>query len=137
MLNERPGEAKLWGSLWLGRAETSQDPDRHILQLSSKPQQIYSIWDTRSLLPEASADGIPRLLVSTCASSPINQLSFVLNREWDRFAKTEYERLAMEEEQGEDSEVLDAMDGWDSEEETGNADKEKGEGKDKDDKSNA
>jgi len=39
-------------------------------------------------------------------------------REWDRFAKTEYERLAMEEEQGEDSEVLDAMDGWDSEEET-------------------
>ena len=37
--------------------------------------------------------------------------------EWDRFAKTEYERLAMEEEQGEDSEVLDAMDGWDSEEE--------------------
>ena len=38
-------------------------------------------------------------------------------REWDRFAKTEYERLAMEEEQGEDSEVLDAMDGWDSEEE--------------------
>lgn len=40
--------------------------------------------------------------------------------EWDRFAKTEYERLAMEEEQGEDSEVLDAMDGWDSEEETNN-----------------
>jgi hypothetical protein len=39
--------------------------------------------------------------------------------DWDRFAKTEYERLAMEEEQGEDSEVLDAMDGWDSEEETG------------------
>ena len=36
--------------------------------------------------------------------------------EWDRFAKTEYERLAMEEEQGEDSEVLDAMDGWDSDE---------------------
>ena len=27
----------------------------------------------------------------------------------------------MEEEQGEDSEVLDAMDGWDSEEETGTA----------------
>ena len=41
--------------------------------------------------------------------------------EWDRFAKTEYERLAMEEEQGEDSEVLDAMDGWDSEEETNQA----------------
>lgn len=40
-------------------------------------------------------------------------------REWDRFAKAEYERLAMEEEQGEDSEVLDAMDGWDSEEEAG------------------
>ena len=61
----------------------------------------------------------------------------MLCREWDRFAKTEYERLAMEEEQGEDSEVLDAMDGWDSEEETGNGDKEKGDGKDKDDKSNA
>ena len=43
---------------------------------------------------------------------------FFKYREWDRFAKTEYERLAMEEEQGEDSEVLDAMDGWDSEEET-------------------
>ena len=41
--------------------------------------------------------------------------------EWDRFAKTEYERLAMEEEQGEDSEVLDAMDGWDSEEENQSA----------------
>ena len=34
--------------------------------------------------------------------------------EWDRFAKAEYERLAMEEENGEDSEVLDAMEGWDS-----------------------
>ena len=43
---------------------------------------------------------------------------FIIRSEWDRFAKTEYERLAMEEEQGEDSEVLDAMDGWDSEEET-------------------
>lgn len=42
---------------------------------------------------------------------------FYFCSEWDRFAKTEYERLAMEEEQGEDSEVLDAMDGWDSEEE--------------------
>lgn len=41
----------------------------------------------------------------------------------------------MEEEQGEDSEVLDAMDGWDSEEENG--DKEKGDGAGKDDKSNA
>ena len=52
--------------------------------------------------------------------------------EWDRFAKTEYERLAMEEEQGEDSEVLDAMDGWDSEEETGgNAAESAGEDKDK------
>ena len=38
--------------------------------------------------------------------------------EWDRFAKSEYERLAMEEDQGEDSEVLDAMEGWDSEEES-------------------
>jgi hypothetical protein len=46
---------------------------------------------------------------------------FVFFREWDRFAKTEYERLAMEEEQGEDSEVLDAMDGWDSEEDNNQA----------------
>jgi hypothetical protein len=35
--------------------------------------------------------------------------------DWDRFAKTEYERLAMEEEGGDDSEMIDAMDGWDSE----------------------
>lgn len=35
--------------------------------------------------------------------------------EWDRFAKSEYERLAMEEEGGDDSEMIDAMDGWDSE----------------------
>jgi len=35
-------------------------------------------------------------------------------REWDRFAKAEYERLAMEEENGEDSEMMDAMEGWDS-----------------------
>jgi len=34
--------------------------------------------------------------------------------EWDRFAKGEYERLAMEEEGGDDSEMIDAMDGWDS-----------------------
>lgn len=34
--------------------------------------------------------------------------------EWDRFAKAEYERLAMEEENGEDSEMIDAMEGWDS-----------------------
>lgn len=34
--------------------------------------------------------------------------------EWDRFAKTEYERLAMEEEGGDDSEMIDAMEGWDS-----------------------
>ena len=40
----------------------------------------------------------------------------------------------MEEEQGEDSEVLDAMDGWDSEEEN-TGDKEKTDSKD--DKSNA
>jgi hypothetical protein len=45
-------------------------------------------------------------------------LTNLIYSEWDRFAKTEYERLAMEEEAGEDSEVLDAMDGWDSEEET-------------------
>ena len=30
--------------------------------------------------------------------------------EWDRFAKSEYERLAMEEENPEDSDVLDTMD---------------------------
>ena len=36
-------------------------------------------------------------------------------REWDRFAKTEYERLAIEEEGGDDSEMIDAMEGWDSE----------------------
>ena len=36
-------------------------------------------------------------------------------RDWDRFAKTEYERLAMEEEGGDDSEMIDAMEGWDSE----------------------
>ena len=39
----------------------------------------------------------------------------MLCREWDRFAKGEYERLAMEEEGGDDSEMIDAMDGWDSE----------------------
>ena len=38
-----------------------------------------------------------------------------LDREWDRFAKAEYERLAMEEEGGDDSEMIDAMEGWDSE----------------------
>ena len=41
-----------------------------------------------------------------------------LYREWDRFAKGEYERLAMEEEGGDDSEMIDAMDGWDSEDDT-------------------
>jgi hypothetical protein len=41
-------------------------------------------------------------------------LCLTLNSEWDRFAKQEYERLAMEEENGEDSEMLDAMEGWDS-----------------------
>ena len=41
--------------------------------------------------------------------------------EWDRFAKVEYERLAMEEENGEDSEMMDAMEGWDSEDENNNA----------------
>ena len=38
--------------------------------------------------------------------------------EWDRFAKSEYERLAMEEEGGDDSEMIDAMDGWDSEDDS-------------------
>ena len=33
--------------------------------------------------------------------------------EWDRFAKTEYERLAMEEENPDDSDVIDGMDGVD------------------------
>ena len=51
-------------------------------------------------------------------NSPITR-KFSLNnspiyREWDRFAKAEYERLAMEEENGEDSEMMDAMEGWDS-----------------------
>jgi len=40
---------------------------------------------------------------------------FRFYRDWDRFAKTEYERLAMEEEGGDDSDVIDAMEGWDSE----------------------
>lgn len=39
----------------------------------------------------------------------------IFYREWDRFAKAEYERLAMEEEGGDDSEMIDAMEGWDSE----------------------
>ena len=39
--------------------------------------------------------------------------------EWDLFAKGEYERLAMEEEGGADSDI-DAMDGWDSEDDTTN-----------------
>jgi len=30
--------------------------------------------------------------------------------EWDRFAKAEYERLALEEENPEDSDVIDTMD---------------------------
>ena len=51
-------------------------------------------------------------------SSPIlrNYLSlfYRIYRDWDRFAKAEYERLAMEEENGEDSEMIDAMEGWDS-----------------------
>ena len=42
----------------------------------------------------------------------------LLFREWDRFAKGEYERLAMEEEGGDDSEMIDAMDGWDSEDDS-------------------
>ena len=42
----------------------------------------------------------------------------LLFREWDRFAKSEYERLAMEEEGGDDSEMIDAMDGWDSEDDS-------------------
>ena len=45
-------------------------------------------------------------------------VSFFLRREWDRFAKGEYERLAMEEEGGDDSEMIDAMDGWDSEDDS-------------------
>lgn len=46
----------------------------------------------------------------------------MISREWDRFAKNEYERLAMEEENPEDvnifltqqSDMLEAMDPWDS-----------------------
>ena len=44
--------------------------------------------------------------------------AIILCREWDRFAKGEYERLAMEEEGGDDSEMIDAMDGWDSEDDS-------------------
>ena len=53
----------------------------------------------------------------------------LLYREWDRFAKTEYERLAMEEEGGDDSEMIDAMENWDSEDqdEEGHKNKKKGE----------
>lgn len=42
------------------------------------------------------------------------QTEFPNYTDWDRFAKAEYERLAMEEENGEDSEMIDAMEGWDS-----------------------
>ena len=45
-------------------------------------------------------------------------MSFFVS-EWDRFAKQEYERLAMEEGEGDDSEMIDAMDGWDSEDDGG------------------
>ena len=45
--------------------------------------------------------------------------------DWDRFAKTEYERLAMEEEGGDDSEMIDAMEGWDSEDGEGDEGKKK------------
>jgi hypothetical protein len=61
----------------------------------------------------------------TCLPSSISRLNspitrklslsnYPIYREWDRFAKAEYERLAMEEENGEDSEMMDAMEGWDS-----------------------
>ena len=56
----------------------------------------------------------------------IISILFTFFREWDRFAKAEYERLAMEEENGEDSEMLDAMEGWDSDQDGEN--KEGGEG---------
>ena len=49
-----------------------------------------------------------------------------VNRDWDRFAKTEYERLAMEEEGGDDSDVIDAMEGWDSEDGDDKDSKDKG-----------
>ena len=45
--------------------------------------------------------------------------------DWDRFAKTEYERLAMEEEGGDDSEMIDAMEGWDWEDGAEDGDGEK------------
>ena len=54
---------------------------------------------------------IDRLTVS-------NLYDDLLYREWDRFAKGEYERLAMEEEGGDDSGMIDAMDGWDSEDDS-------------------
>ena len=49
---------------------------------------------------------------------PESVVCYVVLREWDRFAKGEYERLAMEEEGGDDSEMIDAMDGWDSEDDS-------------------
>lgn len=49
--------------------------------------------------------------------------------EWDRFAKGEYERLAMEEEGGDDSEMIDAMDGWDSDQDDTTANPAAAEGK--------
>ena len=51
--------------------------------------------------------------------------SFFVCSDWDRFAKTEYERLAMEEEGGDDSEMIDAMEGWDSEDGEGDEGKKK------------
>ena len=64
--------------------------------------------------------------LETCLQSSINSQSSLTIRkllfflkfncfsEWDRFAKGEYERLSMEEEGGDDSEMIDAMEGWDS-----------------------
>jgi hypothetical protein len=55
----------------------------------------------------------------------------IIYSEWDRFAKAEYERLAMEEENGEDSEMMDAMEGWDSDQDGGEGGGKDGEAKEK------
>lgn len=84
-------------------------------------EQVHRIRNEGPICDQALADRIPRLHVSLIGDN--------FYREWDRFAKTEYERLAMEEEGGDDSEMIDAMENWDSEDqdEEGHKNKKKGE----------
>ena len=63
---------------------------------------------------ETSSPSSTRSLSSPTTRKYLLLVINLLFREWDRFAKGEYERLAMEEEGGDDSEMIDAMDGWDS-----------------------